>query len=125
MRRWGALLLLAALFCARSDERPTPAMREAALVDSLRALRMAIDNFRQDKGRYPSSLENLVPNYIRRIPADPITGSATTWKVTTEETVRPSEDFTTSGTATSETVIIDVRSGAPGVDSKGTRYSDY
>jgi hypothetical protein len=61
---------------------------------------------------------------LRRIPADPITNSLT-WKVTTEETVRPSEDFTTAGTATSETVIIDVRSGAPGVDSKGTRYSDY
>src|SRR5215212_2265114 len=44
--------------------------REAALKDDLFQMRKAIDNFYADKQRYPASLEELVPNYIRSIPKD-------------------------------------------------------
>jgi general secretion pathway protein G len=47
--------------------------REAALKDNLHQMRKAIDNFYADKQRYPANLQELVPNYMRKIPADPIT----------------------------------------------------
>ena len=54
--------------------------REAALMDNLSTMRKAIDNFYADKQRYPSDLNELVPNYIRAIPKDPITKQAD-WEV--------------------------------------------
>lgn len=92
--------------------------REAALRDDLAVMRNAIARFHKDNQRYPHSLEELVPNYLRRIPVDPLTNSAQTWRLTTEETVQPSADFTTS-TAATESYIIDVHSGA------GAPYSSW
>ncbi len=92
--------------------------REAALRDNLFQMRKAIERFHNEKQRYPRTLEELVPAYLRRIPADPLTGSATTWRFTTEESVSPNADFTTS-TAKSESYIIDVHSGA------GAPYSTW
>lgn len=91
--------------------------RVAALRDNLAVMRKAIQNFHADKGRYPHSLEELIPDYLRKIPTDPITTSAN-WRLTTEETVQVSEDFTTSTAAKNESVVIDVHSSAPG-------YGDY
>ena len=42
--------------------------REAALMDNLATMRKAIDNFYADKQRYPSDLDELVPNYLRKSP---------------------------------------------------------
>ena len=47
--------------------------QEAALKHNLHAMRSAIDNFYADKQRYPNDLNELVPNYLRKIPPDPIT----------------------------------------------------
>ena len=91
--------------------------RVAALRDNLAVMRKAIHNFHSDKGRYPYSLEELVPQYLRTILPDPMTNS-TSWRLTTEESVQVSEDFTTSTAAKSESVVIDVHSSAPG-------YGDY
>lgn len=97
-------------------ERAAHAARESALRDALSVIRTSIENFRQDKNRYPSSLEELVPNYLRRIPVDPISGSP--WRVTTEETVQPSDDFSASSAPKTTSAVIDVHSTAPG-------YTDY
>jgi len=94
---------------------------QAARVEALRAnlaqIRASIANFHQDNNRYPYSLEELVPKYLRRIPVDPITNSAS-WRPTTEETVQPSDDFSASTAPKTASVIIDVHSTAPG-------YTDY
>jgi general secretion pathway protein G len=127
MRRGAALLLvsLAALGYAGSrmyevqQDRHREAGRPAALKDSLFQMRKAIDNFRERNGRYPHSLDELVPNYLRSIPVDPFTESTRTWRVTTEETVVPAADFTTATAAQPETYVIDVHSGA------GAPYSDW
>ncbi|GBC79800.1 Type II secretion system protein G [bacterium HR09] len=71
-----------------------PAMRnapirakEAALKADLYTLRSCIDQFHGDRGRWPTSLEELVSmGYLRKIPVDPITGSAETWVVVYAET---------------------------------------
>ncbi len=47
--------------------------QEAALRDDLHEMRKAIDDFYADKQRYPTDLNELVPNYMRSIPKDPIT----------------------------------------------------
>lgn len=98
-------------------KRTQHAAREAALRDNLLVMRKSIANYYHDNGRYPGSLDDLVPNYIRRIPADPMTNDLS-WRVTTEETVQPSDDFTATAAPKTTTVIVDVHSTAPG-------YTDY
>jgi len=115
------VLVLGGAFAAwqirKGVERANVQARETALRDNLSAIRKAIQNFHSDKGRYPHSLSELTPNYLRTIPIDPMTKSAN-WRLTTEETVQVSSDFATPTAPRSESVIIDVHSGAPG-------YSEY
>jgi general secretion pathway protein G len=92
------------------------------------AMRVAVQSIRHDlaqyksaTGHYPRSLDEL-----RHVPVDPVTHSAKTWQVETEESVQASGDFmATSAPPKNETVIVDVRSGAPGNDSDGKPWSSY
>lgn len=48
--------------------------REVALQENLRVLRVTLDKFHADKGRYPDTLDELVEaRYLREVPLDPIT----------------------------------------------------
>jgi LmbE family N-acetylglucosaminyl deacetylase len=115
-----AQVLLLALVCFACKQPQVKRDHSAEVKQTLAAMRAAIQSFHQDNGRYPRTLNELVPKYLPRIPADPATGSASTWRSITEETVQPSADFTTnSSTAAASSVIIDVRSGA------GAPYSNY
>ena len=99
---------------------------EAALKDNLFQLRKCIDNFYADKQRYPTSLEELVPNYVRKIPPDPIT-KETDWELVMdnpmdlEEGAIPAE---TDPEAVSEPGIVDVKSKAPGETLDHVPYAD-
>ncbi len=90
-----------------------------AVKQTLARMRAAIAAFHREEGRYPRTLEELVPKYLPSVPVDPATGSAKTWRLATEETVQPSADFSTATTSQTDSVIIDVRSGA------GAPYSEY
>jgi general secretion pathway protein G len=86
------------------------ASKEKILAQNLHATRDAIDRFYGDVGRYPESLEELVDKrYLRTLPVDPITDSATTWHI-----VPPDEPFPGK--------VYDIKSGAPGADSNGKPY---
>lgn len=51
--------------------------REAVLRENLYILRKLIDQYAQDKGKYPASLQALVQDsYIRSVPIDPMTHQA-------------------------------------------------
>ena len=51
--------------------------KEVVLKQSLGVMRDAIDKFHGDSGHYPESLEELVTKrYLRKLPVDPITDSA-------------------------------------------------
>jgi general secretion pathway protein G len=103
------LLTLAAPRYFQSVQRA----REAVLKEDLHLMREAIDKHYADTGKYPANLEELVTKkYLRRIPVDPITESATTWVL-----VDP-PDKPGSG------VVFDVRSGAPGKSLAGTPYGE-
>ena len=87
--------------------------KEAVLKENLYQMREAISRYYADKGKYPQSLEALVDEkYLRKLPLDPVTESATTWIV-----VQPA-DPEKSG-------IYDVRSGAPGRSLAGTEYAEW
>ena len=87
--------------------------KEAALKEDLFQMRKAIDEYYADKGKYPDSLESLAQEkYLRTVPFDPITESATTWIVV------PPDDPQKGG-------VYDLKSGAQGAASDGTAYSEW
>ena len=91
----------------------TDKAKEAVLKEDLAQIRIAIDQYHADRGKYPDRLEDLVERkYLRSVPRDPVTESTSTWVV-----VPPSE--TTAGT------VYDIKSGAPGTASDGRNYSEW
>ena len=53
---------------------------EAVLQENLTVMRDALDKHYADAGKYPASLEDLVSKrYLRSIPRDPFTQSASSW----------------------------------------------
>jgi general secretion pathway protein G len=88
--------------------------KEATLKQDLAIMRDSIDKFFGDKGRYPDSLDELVKErYLRTIPVDPVTESASTWMP-----VAPPVDVQVKGQ------VYDVRSGAEGNALDGKPYSE-
>lgn len=86
---------------------------ETVLKQNLALLRDAIDKHRADTGKYPDSLEELVQKrYMRSMPLDPVTQSATTWIVV------PPEDPKTGA-------VYDVHSGAKGTGRDGKAYEEW
>lgn len=87
--------------------------KEAVLRDNLRTTREVIDKFYGDNGRYPESLDELVEKkYLRALPFDPVTESATTWQA-----VAVPEGY--KGT------VYDIKSGATGTARDGKPYAQW
>jgi general secretion pathway protein G len=85
--------------------------REQALQENLRVLRISIDRYRGDKGRFPADLDELVTQrYLRAVPLDPITESAQTW------VLLPAEG--------DDAGVADVRSGATGAGRDGRSFGE-
>ena len=88
--------------------------KEATLKQDLVVMRDAIDKFHGDKGRYPDQLDELVSaRYIRNIPVDPMTDSASTWRVV------PPTDTEAKG------AVYDIKSGADGKSADGSAYGEW
>lgn len=88
--------------------------REAVLKQDLHIMRDAIDKFAADRGRYPATLEELAEQrYLRKIPADPMTDSTSTWV-----TLAPPDGDGQAG-------VYDVRSGASGKSLDGEDYESW
>ncbi len=97
--------------------------REAALMKDLHDIREAIDNFYADKQRYPSDLNELVPNYLKKMPSDPITMQAD-WEPIMET---PDPDAPENTDAEGNPVapgVFDVKSNAQGKTLGNVPYSD-
>lgn len=114
------LVCAALLALACTDEEAV--RREETLKGNLAQIRRAIAAYRADNGRYPSKLQDLVPRYLRQLPADPFGGE---WRVTTEEAVLPNSDFQATTSEAPASVVIDVHSSAPGTDRAGVPYANY
>jgi general secretion pathway protein G len=84
--------------------------KETALAENLRVMRIALDRFRADRGRWPKTLEELVAQrYLPAIPFDPVADRRDAWIV-----VAP--------TNSDEDGVADVFSGASGANSDGQAY---
>lgn len=87
--------------------------KEAALKEDLSIMRDAIDKYFGDTGKYPKNLEDLATNhYLKVIPVDPITESASTWVVI--GAVDPSKGN-----------VYDVKSGSNLNARNGQPYSEW
>jgi len=96
-------------------QRAVTAAKEATLKEDLFILRDVIDQYYGDNGKYPQALSELVEKkYVRRIPKDPLTGSAETWSLV----YLSDEQGQQNG-------IFDVRSGSEAIALDGTRYADW
>ncbi|MCX6569766.1 MAG: prepilin-type N-terminal cleavage/methylation domain-containing protein [Candidatus Aminicenantes bacterium] len=81
--------------------------REAVLKENLFILRKLIDQYAQDKGKYPASIQALVQDsYLRTIPIDPMTRQSTTW-VEVRELPSPEDPMLNEVPG-----VIDVKSGS-------------
>lgn len=110
-----AIIGLLASIVAPRYVRTVDNAREATLRTSLNVMRDAIDKYTADKGRYPESLGALVQaGYLRKIPEDPITGTADGWQM-----LPPAADSVVPGG------MADVRSGALGRGQDGVPYAAW
>jgi general secretion pathway protein G len=83
--------------------------KETILAENLRNTRAVIDQFHDDTGRYPDSLQQLVEKkYLPALPFDPIADSDSAWI----------EEGDKGG-------VYTIRSGAPGTGRNGTPYAEW
>lgn len=86
---------------------------EATLKQNLALLREAIDKHYADTGRYPQALDELVSKrYLRKLPPDPVTGSADTWQVVAPPAPLPG-------------AVYDVKSGSEATSRDGTAFNTW
>ena len=90
--------------------------KEAKLHNDLVTLNKAIAEYSLDKKRAPQAPEDLVPGYIKFIPAD-ITARTDTWVWEQED---PQDAYDPS-----QTGIGSVHSGSKDISSEGTEYSSW
>ena len=91
--------------------------REAVLKEDLFRFRDVIDQYYADKGKYPGSLDALVDEgYLRKVPADPMTG-APDWEMVLSE-ADPDNPSEIPG-------VYDVKSASTGTSSAGTPYNEW
>ena len=109
-----AIVALLVSIAAPRYFRSVDLAKENTLRTSLNVVREALDHFAADKGRYPETLDELVEaRYLRAVPTDPLTGSASTWVVVTPA------DPVVKGK------VYDIRSGMAGRASDGRLLADW
>ncbi len=97
--------------------------KESVLKTNLREIRDKLEQYYADKGSYPPTLSDLTPKYLRSVPIDPFTKSATTWVLVyveqdPDEPGPPPEPDESPG-------IIDVHSASKESSIDGTKYADW
>jgi general secretion pathway protein G len=92
--------------------------KESVLRSNLFTIRTVIDEYTYDKQKAPQNLQDLVSEgYLRKIPEDPMTGSADTWKTIMEDMLNAVNQM--------EPGLFDVRSGSDKTSLDGSHYSDW
>lgn len=121
---WSLLELMIAMFiiiilisvAVPTYERSVRYAKETVLKENLWQMRRAIDQFTADKGKLPSSIDELVSErYLREKPVDPILDKAEWNEIQGED---PNDSDGRTG-------LVDVKSLADGTDSTGVPFSDY
>ena len=96
----------------------TRVAREAVLKEDLFQMNHALEQYKVDRGRYPSGLQALKDlGYLREIPVDPMTNSRDTWQTEMEPPDPDNPD--------AEAGIWRVRSGSTEVGENGIAYNEW
>ncbi|MBI3006953.1 MAG: prepilin-type N-terminal cleavage/methylation domain-containing protein [candidate division NC10 bacterium] len=110
-----AIIGILATIALPSFQHAVTKAKEAALKENLFILRDVIDQHYADLERYPPTLAELVEKrYLRRVPADPITGRADSWTFVHATDEQGQENG-----------IVDVRSGSEQVGLNGVPYREW
>jgi len=113
-----ALIVVLAGMAMASYRNSVTLAQEAVLREDLFRMRDAIDQYYADKNKYPSALDALVSDgYLRALPEDPFTKSASTWQEV------PAEPDASNPSA--EPGVYNVRSGSERTSMQGTPYSEW
>jgi general secretion pathway protein G len=113
------LLGLLATIAVSSHRNSARKARETVLRHNLQNMRLALDQYNNDKGYYPESLELLRDEgYLREIPIDPITKSNDTWQVVYVEDYDDEDSNYQVG-------VFDVKSGSDQEAIDGTYYYEW
>lgn len=97
-------------------QRSVQHARETVLKENLWQMRRQIDQYAADKGKLPSSIQDLVTEkYLRELPVDPVTEKAEWREVMGEDKM----------SADGGQGLVDVKSLADGEDSEGKKYEEY
>jgi general secretion pathway protein G len=113
-----ALIVVLAGMAMASYRNSVTLAQEAVLREDLYRMRDAIDQYYADKNRYPATLEALVSDgYLRALPLDPFTKSASTWQEV------PAEPDANNPSA--EPGVYNVHSGSERTSMQGTPYSEW
>ena len=111
-----SIIIILAVIVMPQYIRTTQTARESVLKDDLFQMRKLLDQFAADKGRLPSSLDDLVTEgYLREVPIDPIT-EARDWNAITG-----SDPLSAEGGQG----VIDVRSSSSESGTDGRPYSEW
>lgn len=87
--------------------------KEAVLKENLDTTRRVLGQFYADRGRYPSSLQELVDlRYLRTLPMDPMLERDDAWLV-----LPPAEGV--------EGNVYDIKSSSEGISSEASPYSSW
>ena len=112
------MLSTLAAMLAQNRKKKAEEARMRDMTVAVTTLRNEINDFRKSHGRYPQALSELP-----QIPRDPVTGSSSTWRTELEESVSVG-DFTEQAQKP-ESFVVNVHSGAKGLDPHGRAWSDY
>jgi general secretion pathway protein G len=89
--------------------------KESTLKQTLSVTRDAIDKFYSDHARYPNDLAELErQKYLRSVPYDPTTDSASTWVIVPPANAGPRTGH-----------VYDLRSGSPAKASDGSLLATW
>ena len=109
-----SLIGILASISAPNFQRYVIRAKETSLKRTLFVLRDVTDQYYGDHGKYPDSLEQLAEErYLRAVPKDPFTNSATTWII-----IPPEGDSEEGG-------VYDVHSGSYLVSLQGVPYNEW
>jgi len=114
--------ILATMVLPNLRETPQRA-REAVLKADLHTFRDVIDQFFADRGHYPEDLTDLVnKGYLRAMPEDPFTKSASSWVPVYASDVGQEDDLSGKG---NKRGIYDIHSGSSQMGSDGRPLAEW
>lgn len=114
-----SLLSLLATMVIGTHRNSVRKAQEKVLRNNLHQIRITLDQYNVDKGRYPDSLQTMVDEgYFREMPYDPITKSHDTWEEIYEQDTSDEDSSYEPG-------VWDVRSGSAEEALDGTYYGEW